>query len=72
MVSLNMVKDGLYSEVLQSMFFINNNSVQLSTKFDFCASKFENNCAKIRFLSFLEKHSARYLTPFSGTPLLQM
>ena len=65
MVSLNTVEYGLaVSEVLESMLFYERNSIQLSAKFDFGASKFDNNCAQERISeSIFEKHSAGYLTP---------
>ena len=65
MVSLNTVEYGLaVSEVLESMLFYERNFMQLSTKFDFCASKFNNNCAQEMISeSIFEKHSASYLTP---------
>ena len=63
MVSLNTVEYGLtVSEVLESMLFYERNSIQLSAKFDFGASKFDNNCAQ-ELISESEKHSAGYLIP---------
>ena len=58
MVSLNTIEYGLaVSEVLESMLFYERNSIQLSTKFDFCASKFDNNCAqKLISESFLKNN----------------
>ena len=65
MVSLNTVEYGLaVSEVLESMLFYERNSIQLSAKFDFGASKFDNNSAQgLISESIFEKHSAGYLTP---------
>ena len=65
MVSLNTVEYGLaVSEVLESMLFYDRNSIQLNAKFDFCASKFDNNSAQeLISESIFEKHSAGYLTP---------
>ena len=56
MVSLNTVEYGLaVSDVLENMLFNERSSIQLSTKFDFCASKFDNNCAqKLISESFLK------------------
>ena len=65
MVSLNTVEYGLaVSEVLESMLFYERNSIQLSAKFDFGASKFDNNSSQeLISESIFEKHSAGYLTP---------
>ena len=65
MVSLNTVEYGLaVSEVLESMLFYERNSIQLSAKFDFGASEFDNNSAQeLISESIFEKHSAGYLTP---------
>ena len=60
MVSLNMVEYGLaMSEVLESMFFCEHNSIQFSTKFDFYASKYDNNCAQELILSLFGKRFSK-------------
>ena len=45
------------------MFVMNNNSIQLRTKFDFCVLKFDLSLAQTLFFEFFGKKSVRYLAP---------
>ena len=54
---VNIVKYSLAaSEVLETMVFMSNNSIQMSSNFDFCASKFDNNCAQNLISEFFSKN----------------
>ena len=45
------------------MFVMNNNSIQLRTKFDFCVLKSDFSLVQTLISEFLEKKSVGYLAP---------
>ena len=45
------------------MLAMNNNSMQLRTKFHYCLSKFDHSCAQNLIYEFFRKKSVKHLAP---------
>ena len=64
------VKYGIACKVLKSMYVMSNNFIQLRSKFHFCASKFDHNCAQSLISGNFGAKLVGYLVPVIWNSLI--